>query len=183
MPALLTRISIGPISASIAVTLASTSGPTVTSKRRACASRPSPRNSSSVTPSRSAFRPLRTTRAPASARPRAIAFPRPEVDPVTSAVRPLKSNNDMPMPCPSRAFDACGRTRRPMQTAAHRKCANRLPRNNSGAPARAASLRPSTRFTQRKPAARAVLAKCNRIKRSFSRSKRTKCARTAFVRQ
>ena len=43
---------------------------TVTSKRRACTSRPAPRNSSSVTPRRSALRPLRTTRAPASARPR-----------------------------------------------------------------------------------------------------------------
>jgi hypothetical protein len=46
--------------------------------------------------------PLRITRAPAAARPRAISYPRPRTEPVTRAVRPVRPN--IAIACTQRPF-------------------------------------------------------------------------------
>ncbi len=85
MPALLTRTSTGPSRATPAATASSS----VTSNGAATA----PSISAARASAASAERPLIATRAPAAASARASARPSPRVEPVTSAVRPVRSNS------------------------------------------------------------------------------------------
>ena len=65
----------------------------VTSKAAGSVSPPVSSASADAAPTaRSRSRPCTTTRAPAVSRPRASAYPIPRVEPVTSAVRPARSN-------------------------------------------------------------------------------------------
>ena len=88
MPALLTRTSIRPNSA----TVASISARTAPSRRRGttprAARRPSARTSAATSSHGSSLRLATTTSAPASAKPSAIARPRPLLPPVTTTTLP-----------------------------------------------------------------------------------------------
>jgi hypothetical protein len=89
MPALLTRISGAGTAAMSAAHPASVATSAATPS--AVAPGTSARNAATAAATLSCLRPLITTRAPAAARPRAMAWPMPAVEPVTSAVLPLKS--------------------------------------------------------------------------------------------
>src|ERR1700730_2978904 len=93
MPALLTRMSTAMPCSSRAAKAATISASLVTSKQASCTVCPAARISDTALASRPASAPFSATAAPASARPSAIARPRPRDDPVTSAVRPVRSNS------------------------------------------------------------------------------------------
>src|SRR6185437_362180 len=87
------RMSISAPSASKCSKAARTAFSSATSN--ACALTMCPASASALAALASFFssRPLRTIRAPAAARPRAIASPRPSEDPVMRAVLPLRSKS------------------------------------------------------------------------------------------
>src|SRR5258706_7671034 len=90
IPALLTRMSIAPISRSMRSTAAATASPELASNAATWTVAPSSRNAEATPASLASLRPLRITAAPAPARPRASARPMPALEPVTSAVRPAR---------------------------------------------------------------------------------------------
>ena len=97
MPALLTRMAIGPLSRSMPATAWSTAASSVTSKAQAPTFRPSAASTCLAASSLAVSRPFRITCAPAAARPRAKANPIPWLDPVTSARRPSSLNSSSPI--------------------------------------------------------------------------------------
>ena len=111
MPALFTRMSTVPNSASVASTRAWQSSGRATSVRTVMARRPASSTSFRVAASRSSRRAARATSAPASARACAKATPRPEEAPVTIATRPSSRKRSRivrsltPAPYPEAAVD------------------------------------------------------------------------------
>ncbi len=92
-PALLTKIEIGPTSSSIRSIAVSTAAASVTSKAYAC-TRSAPNSAARADRARCTrplSSPFSTTVAPAPARPAAIELPIPRLEPVTNAIRPLRS--------------------------------------------------------------------------------------------
>src|SRR5271169_2056772 len=89
--ALLTRISRGASRSSAAIA-AATAAAWVTSNAATATEWPSRASVAAAASSLARWRPLMTTWAPAWARPRAMASPRPDPPPVTSAWRPVRSN-------------------------------------------------------------------------------------------
>ncbi len=89
MPRLLTSTSVVGTAASTARTPSSVDTSPTAATNRPCGT--SPVNSSIARATESALRPLTATPAPARASPAAIARPMPWVEPVTSAVFPLRS--------------------------------------------------------------------------------------------
>jgi hypothetical protein len=92
MPALLTRMSTRPNSATVASTSAWQSSGLATSVRTAMARRPARSTACCVSASRSTRRAPSATSAPASASARAKTAPSPEDAPVTIATRPSSRN-------------------------------------------------------------------------------------------
>src|SRR5262245_35895747 len=92
-PALLTRIEMGPDTASPASNALVTEPLSVTSSATAQALPPAPRISASNSRRRSMRRAASTTAAPAPARTRAKCCPRPDDAPVTRAVLPASENS------------------------------------------------------------------------------------------
>src|SRR5450756_1263931 len=80
----------------------------VTSKAAPSAACPAARNSATAASTRAGSTPLMIKRAPAFASPSAMARPSPREDPVTSAVRPERSNNDCDIEKPSNVAAAHG---------------------------------------------------------------------------
>src|SRR5262245_49786956 len=93
MPALLTRISIGPTVCSMAATPSRTASATVTSKPATATSCPLEVRLAAAASSLVRSRPFRMTEAPCSASPRASASPMPWDDPVTRARLPARLNS------------------------------------------------------------------------------------------
>ena len=79
-----------PISRSMRAMASTAASLEVTSKATACTLAPSSRSVAAAHSSLRSSRPLRTTVAPALARPRASAWPMPPLEPVMSAVRPAR---------------------------------------------------------------------------------------------
>src|ERR1700722_2927099 len=92
MPALLTRMSISTPAASKCSNAAMTAPSSATSKGRVSILWPDSAKDLAALANFCSSRPLRISLAPAVARPRAIASPRPSDDPVISAVLPVRSN-------------------------------------------------------------------------------------------
>ena len=97
MPALLIRMSIGAYSASSFATAAITAAPSVTSKAAVVTRTSSASSADAARSSLASSRPFKMIDAPAWASPRAIAKPRPWLEPVTSAVRPVRSKREEAM--------------------------------------------------------------------------------------
>src|SRR5215217_6062578 len=94
MPALLMRMSIGPISLSQWRTASPTLSGLVTSKAIAVTSAPVSARSAAAAPSATSSRALSTIFAPASESALAMPKPSPRLDPVTKARRPVRSNGE-----------------------------------------------------------------------------------------
>ena len=92
MPALLTRMSTGPSSASTRRNAGSSAGRSVTSTASASARAPAACSSASTSAFFSTLRPKIATAAPACANPSAMPRPMPRLPPVTRATRPARSN-------------------------------------------------------------------------------------------
>src|SRR6478735_3642524 len=92
MPALLTRMSTASPSRSKRSKAATIAGSSVTLKAAPSAWWPAARNSATACSTRLGSTPLMISLAPALAMPSAMARPRPREEPVTSAVRPERSN-------------------------------------------------------------------------------------------
>src|SRR6266487_4571686 len=97
-PALLTTMSRPPMPRTAACTMASIAARSVTSAGTTTARLPRCSTSAATFSSASAFRLFSATSAPCSARASAIACPMPRDAPVTSALRPVRSNSPMPPP-------------------------------------------------------------------------------------
>ena len=95
MPALLTRMVIGPSAASAPATARATEARSVTSMASAAASPPLARISAASCSSTSTRRAASATLAPAAASTRAKWRPKPEEAPVTSAVLPASENRSL----------------------------------------------------------------------------------------
>src|SRR5579871_3973446 len=93
MPALLTRMSISMPALSKPSNALTTAASSVTSKAAPSAAKPAARSSPTAVSTRAGSVPLTTSRAPALAMPSAMARPSPRLEPVTSAVRPLRSKS------------------------------------------------------------------------------------------
>src|SRR6266581_3693970 len=93
MPALLTRMSISMPSVSKRAKASTIPASLVTSKAEPSAACPAACISATAASTRAGSAPLTITRAPAFARPSAIARPSPREEPVTKAVRSERSNN------------------------------------------------------------------------------------------
>src|SRR6516225_4174617 len=91
-PAAFTRISTRPRCSSTRWRRASTECRSTTSTGTARLRRPAFSTCAQASRTSPSRRPLGTTSAPASARPSAIAWPRPEVPPMTTATRPVRSS-------------------------------------------------------------------------------------------
>src|SRR5690606_13638899 len=99
IPALLTRMSGTPCSATSAPTPSRTAPASVTSKETVGTSPPPAAATCSRAPASACESRLwRTTRAPCRARPSASASPRPREEPVTSASRPVMSKRATAVP-------------------------------------------------------------------------------------
>src|SRR5688572_26505520 len=94
IPALLTRMSIGPISLSACSTASVTLSSFVTSKARARTRTLASASLAAASPNATLSRALRMTSAPAPASAAAIAKPMPRLEPVTRARRPARLNID-----------------------------------------------------------------------------------------
>src|SRR6516164_6004515 len=94
MPALLTRMSISMPPLSKPSNAFTTAASSVTSKAAPSAAKPTARSSPTAVSTRALSVPLMTSRAPALAMPSAMARPSPREEPVTSAVRPLRSKSE-----------------------------------------------------------------------------------------
>src|SRR5271165_5841528 len=95
VPALFTRMSSRPNSATVSATSFTHAAFLVTSPATNAQRAPSSRNEASAGPALSSLRPAITIDAPHDAIPCAIANPMPPLPPVTSATFPVKSNSFM----------------------------------------------------------------------------------------
>src|ERR1700722_18257317 len=93
MPALLTRMSISTPAVSKCSKAAMTAPSSATSKGRVSILWPDSAKDLAALASFCSSRPLSISLAPAAARPRAIASPRPSEEPVTKAVLPVRSKS------------------------------------------------------------------------------------------
>ena len=107
MPALLTRMVIGPSAASAPATAAATEARSVTSMASAAASPPPARISAAIFSSASSRRAARATLAPASASTRAKWRPKPEEAPVTSAALPASESRSLAVIVPAFSVLRC----------------------------------------------------------------------------
>ena len=93
MPLLLITMSSGPTRRSTSLTPASTAASSLTSNAQVSARMPSAASAPAARARLAASRPLSTTRAPALPSARASARPMPRLEPVTRAMRPVRSNS------------------------------------------------------------------------------------------